>query len=1206
MEDLSKLLKDLTNYDPHIRQNAVRFLSQQYLDDNKRNALKEDDKAKIVTGLLSRLEQNEESLEVKGCTVKNFGLISKYLKENEIIQIFSKIITYITDPKAVGKDIYVTCIKAILKEMSGSSCYTVGKVMIPEIIKGIQSSNIEIKELCFDTFNDYILTFNYVLIKESESVIKNKDAIFAIAIDTIHVDNQSLRNRISNFLGNFSVILNKSQIASLLEGLISKIKKSENIPEKITLLTTLNSVAKNTATRHGEYLKHIIPLIYEFCNKEYLEKNSADYDLNNDLVECGLAVLETYIIKLTNLMKGETDNICKIALELMEYDPNFVYSEEGEEAMDYGDYANEYEGYEGYEAFVFGDDSSWKVRRAAVRVIQSFVKSRMELPRELVELIIQSLVFNLREHEENTKLDIISCLSSFLRNLVIEDESGLSPGEDLGLVKQKSITNFIPMIIKKLVDGIVKELKSNNQKVKGTILQLLSSLALVDPVDLILNFEEIKPHLESSLKENISALTFFVFLSRLLKSLKNCSEVSPYFEDFIKWIISGLKNDFYKINIESLNVAYHLIRLLVENLSPDEYKSKLDLLHTELLPKFRANDVDQELKLTLISTIGNMVLYMGHHIPQKQVDDLFTIFLDKTKNENLRPLVFNWLIKILKNNPQLKLDTALQQFTPLILDLLVKHSLHIQYQTLEFLLTIITFCPKAVSGDETRIIETLMTITNEDSLVPLIYDILNHIINHFSINSDILEKTLLETIKVFENSKNSGSALHSIFTFIQNVTRTVEKKKLENLIQNILDFNNLNYNKARCISILAKAAGIDQDLISSCTGKLNSNLEDGMKKNVLICLGEVSLVTGQSNSKLLKVIESMISKSSEELRHNLAVCIGKVGATDPSAFVELITANSSKNLNLAYNFVSIREFLHVISNYDVKTHVDVSNVVSIFKILVLNAKDEDEKLRILCGECLGLISLLNEDILKEYLNYLKDEDPVVRATFFYGLKYIFNNKFSLDQYLDFLLGLLINGLSDPDIIVKQNAFNSLINFVHAFGVRIKSKYAEISAIFKKEHTINPELIATVDIGGGMKIKNDKGLPIRKAIYSTIKLLLDCIPEKINIIETLQMCLYGLEDHDDIQALCHGCLLKISHLAPEAFIAILDLLVDSFKKKIESLKNVGTQGAKMDSKKLNDLLVNINRLFIELKKVHEIEENPKFVDLSNEIQKLTHA
>ena len=64
-------------------------------------------------------------------------------------------------------------------------------------------------------------------------------------------------------------------------------------------------------------------------------------------------------------------------------------------------------------------------------------------------------------------------------------------------------------------------------------------------------------------------------------------------------------------------------------------------------------------------------------------------------------------------------------------------------------------------------------------------------------------------------------------------------------------------------------------------------------------------------------------------------------------------------------------------------------------------------------------------------------------------------------------------------------------------------------------------------------------------------------------------------------------------------------MDNFKNKIDKLK-VTTAGAKVDTKKLADLSTNIKRLFDELKKVHEIEENPKFVDLNNEIQNTPHA
>ena len=69
--------------------------------------------------------------------------------------------------------------------MQASSCLTVGKILIPEIIKGISLNDDLIKELCFDTFSDYINSFNYVLInksKETEDFLKNKENIIKIAL----------------------------------------------------------------------------------------------------------------------------------------------------------------------------------------------------------------------------------------------------------------------------------------------------------------------------------------------------------------------------------------------------------------------------------------------------------------------------------------------------------------------------------------------------------------------------------------------------------------------------------------------------------------------------------------------------------------------------------------------------------------------------------------------------------------------------------------------------------------------------------------------------------------------------------------------------------------------------------------------------------------------------------------------------------------
>ena len=102
LEPINKLEKDLENPDPHFRQNAVIGLGKYFENEEARNKLKEEEKTKIVKYLLKCLKPEEKSMEVKTRTVKIFKGISIHLKDAEIIQIFSNIINYITDPKSEG------------------------------------------------------------------------------------------------------------------------------------------------------------------------------------------------------------------------------------------------------------------------------------------------------------------------------------------------------------------------------------------------------------------------------------------------------------------------------------------------------------------------------------------------------------------------------------------------------------------------------------------------------------------------------------------------------------------------------------------------------------------------------------------------------------------------------------------------------------------------------------------------------------------------------------------------------------------------------------------------------------------------------------------------------------------------------------------------------------------------------------------------
>ena len=95
------------------------------------------------------------------------------------------------------------------------------------------------------------------------------------------------------------------------------------------------------------------------------------------------------------------------------------------------------------------------------------------------------------------------------------------------------------------------------------------------------------------------------------------------------WITYGSKHEYYKINIECLNSTFNLIKVIREGLDTKEHATYSGILYNCLIDKFKANDIDQELKLTIISTVGNLIFYLGHAIDQKYLENLLDIYREK-------------------------------------------------------------------------------------------------------------------------------------------------------------------------------------------------------------------------------------------------------------------------------------------------------------------------------------------------------------------------------------------------------------------------------------------------------------------------------------------------------------------------------------------------------------------------------------------------
>jgi len=271
-------------------------------------------------------------------TIRIFGNIAKYLKDDEIIRIFKIIIQYIIDQKTIGRDIYLICAKSIFKEVSGSACFAVGREILPSIKSGIASDCNEIKEVSFEIFNEYINTFNYVLIKDSNSIIPDKGAICDSTLESLKIEVDSLRKTLSKFLGNFSALLTDEQVNSLTEKILGLIQSSESYESKIVYFSALNSMGKATASKNATLIIKILPFIFNFANENYLMENMIEYDKCNELVEACLNILETYILKNSASLRENIGDIIGTALSLVQYDPNFSYDTVEDYDNEYNDY----------------------------------------------------------------------------------------------------------------------------------------------------------------------------------------------------------------------------------------------------------------------------------------------------------------------------------------------------------------------------------------------------------------------------------------------------------------------------------------------------------------------------------------------------------------------------------------------------------------------------------------------------------------------------------------------------------------------------------------------------------------------------------------------------------------------------------------------------------------------------------------------------
>ena len=1177
LEPISKLQKDLENPDPHFRQNAVIGLGKYFENEEARKKLKEQEKTLIVNHLLKCLKPKEDSMEVKTRTVKIFKEISIHLKDAEIIQIFTNIINYITDEKSEGKDIFVNCIKTLLENVPGSFYETIGKIIIPTLTKGIMTKNQEIIILCLDTFNDYIKKFDYELIKKKHTSFKiDEEKIVKVALDNINSTNDLLKTNSIEILGTVGVLLNKKQISTTTEKLINLIQKSNTITEKKNYILALKSLGHTLSRSQGHMVPKIIALLVTFLTKDFLDSDG-EYDEKNSLVEATLNCIEIYICTSISLLKDEIPSIINYSTDLLTYDPGNTNNGENIEI----------EGYEGYDDVEFDanmEDTAWKVRRAASRILRMILSSGFNLTPETKEKIIGGLIQNFGEQEENAKLEINLCLKLYLDSLVHAKKTP----EKFELMKVQSIivNEFIPSVSKDLIDKMLKDLKgSAPDSIISSTLKLLPSLAFVCPEKLIDDFETLKEGIDKTcFKSNENTIILMNFLSSLFLADDIDEEYKNIYKHIIEYLKKGLANSYYKVSTEAIKASGNLFKILSQD--EEGNKTYIKTLYDDILPKFKAQDIDSEIKVATSNAIADFIESCGKLLKENEIKELFKIYIDKTNNDLIKPEILRILNEIFsKDIKEINLSVAIEEMQKPLLNLLESSPQQIQIKILILFDTFFKKYPNALKKYTEVLVDKLLKIKIKEGVLLYLFNIFK---NMFSFLNESMIKTIFEYIEIkFNESTMDNSFLTSIFDFTRLGCNKLQKKDLiEKVKKYSPKMKDLNENIAYYFSIIICYSGEEPTFLKEALKQieiLGNNTENQKQlETVLNLIGDVCENSQQNHDGLLTELEKLKKKLGNKISDSVSKIEGKIGVSNPIGFIKKLTSKPQDQNSR----VSLKEFLNLIEKKNIR--ITDANIDGLISWLLNTPKLEEENINKYVGTCIGLIAKLDNDLVNKYINLLKENTGFKKSSLLNGAKEILKSKLTFpEKIIKPLYDQIIESIKSKERLIKEHSLQALsyMQFKDPKSLLAFYLVPENRKIIGESCKTDKAYIKEADFGNGNKIVEDGGKGIRQAALDIETFMIVNYPNKIILEEIIPLMIECLLDTEDyLQQIVYNNIIRLAKLKPTAFLPFGGKFIETLFPVYRALKI---------EESIRNFAMNVKKIFEELKDVESVTGHPKY-------------
>ncbi|KAI1125115.1 armadillo-type protein [Nemania abortiva] len=656
------------------------------------------------------------------------------------------------------------------------------------------------------------------------------------------------------------------------------------------------------------------------------------------------------------------------------------------------------------------------------------------------------------------------------------------------------------------------------------------------------------------------------FTSDIAKT-HSSSLFQPYLAKIVASVVSAVNDKFYKISSEAIRTAEELVKAITPpraKLTTQKYKPELLKLYDTIIDRTSANDADTEVRQRAIQALGTLIARTSSQdglallqLEKRQVG--LELLLDRLRNETTRLHAVRAIdnVAIFSSVPGSLEGNWIQAVTLELCGQLRKANRALRGSSIQALQHMV-MCP-ATKGNLTA--DTISGIVS--AIQPVVAANDTHLLSPalLTIAQLQLENPKLTVSQDFVSAlcdlikKNiSGSILDSLVVLVTNVGQSGMGQLLMKGVLTVgVGGDPAVVGKVAGALFVASDgnAGVD---IESFINELNmasrlSPPDTARQSLALAILGEIGLRLGPKSPLDPNIFLRQFGDEPDKVSVSAAVALGRAGAGNVSRYLpNILDATKSRGSHQYLLLQSIREVLHQV----VTSSTDISAYErDIWEILFTSSLVEDNKA--ICAECIGRLAILRPKIyISKLQELLTSSSEGYRAVAVQALRYTLPDS---DETFDaelksVLFNMIFTVLKDENLEIRRLGMTTLNSATHNKLELILPHLGELIPFVMAESTIKKELIREVQMGP-FKHTVDDGLEARKSAYETLYSLMETSFSRVSSPEFYDRIIAGLDDDNDIRALCNLMLGKLIVIDPDETTRRLDTIAQCYRKTLST-------------------------------------------------------